>query len=194
MNWLKNLARSPTKEAHLKDRYYRRAGEIQASKQITEMFYKLDTDGSNAISMDEMQELFLENGLQMTREEVAEMFSIVKKINDDGWLKKSAARQAFVPKKPYVQTIAEKLKLQLSLQDFKMVTEKQEALRGKSINSTIMRLFIFAFQFTELNKVLLEHRDMMHAQNKKEFIPVTIDELMFRFCLNEKRKECEQIW
>ena len=35
---------------------------------------------------------------------------------------------------------------------------------------------------------------MMHAQNKKEFIPVTIDELMFRFCLNEKRKECEQIW
>ena len=46
----------------------------------------------------------------------------------------------------------------------------------------------------ELNKVLLEHRDMMHAQNKKEFIPVTIDELMFRFCLNEKRKECEQIW
>lgn len=111
MNWLKNLARSPSKEAHLKDRYYRRAGEIQASKQITEMFYKLDTDGSNAISMDEMQELFLENGLQMTREEVAEMFCIVKKINDDSWLKKSAARQAFVPKKPYVQTIAEKLKL-----------------------------------------------------------------------------------
>ena len=35
------------------------------------MFYKLDTDGSNAISMDEMQELFLENGLKMTREEVA---------------------------------------------------------------------------------------------------------------------------
>ena len=34
----------------------------------------------------------------------------------------------------------------------------------------------------------------MHAQNKKEFIPVTIDELMFRFCLNEKRKECELIW
>ena len=50
------------------------------------------------------------------------------------------------------------------------------------------------FLTLELNKVLLEHRDMMHAQNKKEFIPVTIDELMFRFCLNEKRKECEQIW
>ena len=63
MNWLRNLSRSPKKEAHLKDRYYRRAGEIQASKQITEMFYKLDTDGSNAISMDEMQELFRENGL-----------------------------------------------------------------------------------------------------------------------------------
>ena len=43
----------------------------------------------------------------------------------------------------------------------------------------------------ELNKVLLEHRDMMRAQNNFKFIPVTIDELMFRFCLNEKRKECE---
>ena len=53
---------------------------------------------------------------------------------------------------------------------------------------------ILLFLTLELNKVLLEHRDMMHAQNKKEFIPVTIDELMFRFCLNEKRKECEQIW
>ena len=35
---------------------------------------------------------------------------------------------------------------------------------------------------------------MMRAQNKWEFIPVTIDELMFRFCLNEKRKECEAMW
>lgn len=75
------------------------------------MFIKLDADGSNAISMDEMQELFLENGLQMTTEEVAEMFSIVKKINDASWLNKAAARQAFVPTKPYVQTIADKLKL-----------------------------------------------------------------------------------
>lgn len=66
------------------------------------MFIKLDTDGSNAISMDEMQELFLENGIDMTREEVAEMFCIVKKINDDAWLNKRAAKQAFVPKKPYV--------------------------------------------------------------------------------------------
>ena len=90
------------KEAHLKDKYYRRTSEIQADKQITEMFIKLDTDGSNAISMDEMQELFLENGLKMTIEEVAEMFKIVKEINDSEWLNKSAAKQAFVPKKPYV--------------------------------------------------------------------------------------------
>ena len=91
----------------------------------------MDTDGSNSISMDEMQELFLENGINMTRVEVAEMFSIVKKINDEEWLNKSAARQAFVPTKPYVQTIADKLKLQLSQQDFKMVTNRPEALRCK---------------------------------------------------------------
>ena len=35
---------------------------------------------------------------------------------------------------------------------------------------------------------------MVRAQNNFKYIPVTIDELMFRFCLNEKRKECEQIW
>ena len=32
MNWLRNLARSPTKEAQIKDSYYRRAGDIQAGK------------------------------------------------------------------------------------------------------------------------------------------------------------------
>ena len=52
----------------------------------------------------------------------------------------------------------------------------------------------FVCFFLALNKVLLEHRDIMRAQNKFSFIPVTMDELMFRFCLNEKRKECEQIW
>jgi len=66
------------------------------------MFLKLDTDGSNAISMEEMQELFVENGLNMTREEIAEMFCVVKKINDSSWLSKAASRQAFVPVKPYV--------------------------------------------------------------------------------------------
>ena len=114
MNWLRNLARTAAKDHVLKDRYYKRTAEIQANRQIEEMFAKLDTDGSNSISMDEMQELFLENGINMTRVEVAEMFSIVKKINDEEWLNKSVARQAFVPVKPYVQTIADKLKLQLS--------------------------------------------------------------------------------
>lgn len=71
MNWLRNLSRAPAKEQHLSDRYYKRTAEIQADRQITEMFTKLDTDGSNGISMEEMQELFLENGLKMTRVEVA---------------------------------------------------------------------------------------------------------------------------
>ena len=86
MDWLRNLARNPQKVAHLKDKYYRRTAEISADKQITEMFHKLDTDGSNAISMDEMQELFVENGLSMSREEVAEMFCVVQTINNDAWL------------------------------------------------------------------------------------------------------------
>lgn len=32
MSWLRNLARSPTKEKHLKDKYYRRTAEINADK------------------------------------------------------------------------------------------------------------------------------------------------------------------
>ena len=35
---------------------------------------------------------------------------------------------------------------------------------------------------------------MMQAAQNFQFIPTTIDELMFRFCLNEKRKESERIW
>ena len=68
----------------------------------------------------------------MTREQVAEMFCIVKKINDAEWLNKSAPKSTYVPVKPYVQKIADKLKLQLSQKDFKMVTKKPEALRSKS--------------------------------------------------------------
>lgn len=117
------------------------------------MFGKLDTDGSNSISMDEMQELFLENGLKMTREEVAEMFCIVKKINDAEWLNKSAAKQAFVPKKPHVTSLADKLKLQLSRKDFKMVTERPEALRCKYyqnyINCLIINSDCFLFSFKQ---------------------------------------------
>ena len=67
----------------------------------------------------------------MTREEVAQMFCVVKKINDASWMNAASAKQAFVPKKPYVQSIADKLKLQLSRDDFAMVTEKSEALRCK---------------------------------------------------------------
>jgi len=103
MLWLKNLAKAPRNVAFMKEKYFRRTGEIMADVQITEMFKKLDTDGSNAISMDEMQELFNENGLQMTVEEIAHMFSIVKKINEAEWLAKAGAvKQNSVPKKPYV--------------------------------------------------------------------------------------------
>ena len=79
--------------AVLKEKYYRRTGEILADKQINDMFQKLDTDGSNAISMREMTELFVENGLAMSTNEIAQMFSIVKKINDQEWLEKSGAKQ-----------------------------------------------------------------------------------------------------
>jgi len=108
MKWLRHIAKSPSKAKILKEKYYLSSGEISAEKQLEEMFKKLDTDGSNAISMDEMQELFSENGIVMKREEIAEMFSVVKRINDQQWLAKEIS---YVSKKPYVQSMAEKLKL-----------------------------------------------------------------------------------
>jgi len=42
---------------------------------------------------------------------------------------RASAKQKYVSRKPYVQSLADKLKLQLSKDDFKMVTEKTEALR-----------------------------------------------------------------
>ena len=71
MMWLRNIAKAPDKVAVLKEKYYRRTGEILADKQINDMFQKLDTDGSNAISMREMTELFVENGLDMSTNEIA---------------------------------------------------------------------------------------------------------------------------
>ena len=45
-----------------------------------------------------------------------------------------------------------------------MVTERQEALRGKLITSLkLIFSSILLSLLLELNKVLLEHRDMMHA-------------------------------
>jgi len=111
MQWLRRLTKSAEKGSHLKPKYYRSVGEISSDKQLEEMFAKLDTDGSNAISIPEIKELFLENGIEMTREEVAEMFSIVKRINDKLWLEKEAARQRFVPKRRKKQTMEDKLKL-----------------------------------------------------------------------------------
>jgi hypothetical protein len=93
MMWLRTQAKAPKRVSILKERYYRRTGEILADKQIMEMFNKLDTDGSNAISMQEMTELFVENGLAMSTNEIAQMFSVVKKINDAEWLEKSGAKQ-----------------------------------------------------------------------------------------------------
>ena len=46
------------------------------------MFERLDEDGSNSLDMMELWSLFKENGLEMTLEECAEMFSVVTDIKN----------------------------------------------------------------------------------------------------------------
>ena len=96
----------------------------------------MDLDSSDGLDMMEMTELFDENGIKMTTEEIAEMFSIVAKINKRQ-IDKSAIQalknghSGFIQNDLAGQTIEEKLKIILSRSDFRMITENIEALRCK---------------------------------------------------------------
>ena len=46
------------------------------------MFARLDEDNSNSLDMREIWTLFVENGIEMTLEECAEMFSVVSDIKN----------------------------------------------------------------------------------------------------------------
>jgi Ca2+-binding EF-hand superfamily protein len=73
-------AKSPLKKDSISKEYTLTPSEIVKEKQIEEMFGKLDTDKSNALDMQEMSELFNENGVTMTKKQVAEMFSACKRF------------------------------------------------------------------------------------------------------------------
>lgn len=45
------------------------------------MFLKLDEDGSNTLDMGEIATLFKENGINMTKEQVANMFCNALRMN-----------------------------------------------------------------------------------------------------------------
>lgn len=86
--------------------------EIVKERQIEEMFDKLDADKSKALDMQEMSDLLAENGVTMTKLQVAEMFSAAKAIFD---------------KKPSADKVNENL--ELLVEDFKLITSDPLALR-----------------------------------------------------------------
>ena len=47
--------------------------------------------------MEEMTDLFAENGINMSVEQISEMFSVVKEINDKEWLQKNSGSSYFIP-------------------------------------------------------------------------------------------------
>ena len=145
-NYMKGLARSEKKRGEIKEKYYKAQTKIRGDAQIAEMFDKLDADGSGGIDMDEMTDLFIENGLHMSKEDIAEMFSIVTKINKGNMSKevtqsKKNGHVGVISKDLKEQTIEEKLKLVLSRSDFSMVTENPEALRCKQLLSRLALSF-----------------------------------------------------
>lgn len=55
--------------------YHQTAAQVQSDSHIDEMFQKLDADGGGTLSIQEITSLFIENGIHMSREEVADMFA-----------------------------------------------------------------------------------------------------------------------
>ena len=110
--WLKGQARSKEKAKQIKPIYQKKRAEVIGGKQIDNMFEKLDADGSNAIDMMEMRDLFAENGINMSVEQIAEMFSVVKEINDKEWLTKNSGSSVYIPiVNKHKVTLEDKLKL-----------------------------------------------------------------------------------
>ena len=40
----------------------------------------------------------------------------------------------------------------------------------------------------------MQIRNKMRAENNDAFVPVTVDELMYQFCSNERRKEIKKVY
>ena len=120
--------------------------------------------------MMELWSLFKENGLDMTVEECAEMFSVVTDIKNAYLISEFEKKNKYkFTNKQYKQK--EKMGLQLSMEDFQIVTSKSRKALLKLQND------------------LMKVRSKMRANNNESFVPVTVDELMYQFCTSEKRKE-----
>ena len=85
------------------------------------MFERLDEDGSNSLDMAEIWNLFTENGIDMTIEQCAEMFSVVSDIKN-AYLTEAAKKGVTKPSSKNKTETG--LGLQLSLEDFHIVTTK----------------------------------------------------------------------
>jgi Ca2+-binding EF-hand superfamily protein len=60
------------KNAH--SHYYNTGAEVKSNNIIDDMFEKLDQDGGGTLDCGEITSLFIENGINMTMEQVANMF------------------------------------------------------------------------------------------------------------------------
>jgi len=127
------------------------------------MFERLDEDGNHSLDMKELWNLFKENGLEMTLEECAEMFSVVYEIKN-AYLKSEEAKNNKLKKtktRKKWDKEQDKLALQLNLEDFHVVTSKSRKALLKMQND------------------LTQVRAKMREKNKDSFVPVTVDELMY---------------
>lgn len=139
------------------------------------MFQKLDADGGGTLSIQEITSLFIENGIHMSREEVADMFANAQRkhmVTKHRKQEQTGGGHQGVMLHDLEQKPTEiNLKRNLSPEQFKIVASSPSAL--KEVKHGLK-------QFKE---------DLKTKKMLYNYVPVTMDELMTRFLHNIHRNE-----
>ena len=116
--------------------------------QISDLFKKLDTDGSNGLDMEEMKELLNNNDMFMTSKQVTQMFSDCQSVLKNAGGKKSNVDLDSKSKLNYG--------LELRLEDFKAITTEPLALNK-------LRAHLTAFKKEKNRKVPVTIDALFHS-------------------------------
>ena len=117
------------------DHYKHTASQVQQESYIDQMFQKLDADGGGTLSIDEIKSLFVENGINMTKDAVAEMFAnaIRMDLTEKRRQQLNSTRSSNIQTHQLVKKSPElNKKMQYSPDQFKTISLSQASVIGKS--------------------------------------------------------------
>lgn len=129
--WFKTRA---AKNTH--SHYYNTSAEVKSNKIVDDMFQKLDEDGGGTLDCAEITALFKANGINMTIEQVANMFGEALRMDAHSSYHKSI--QAGLYSNAQITTLKKKsmafnMKRKINPAEWKQITKSTTALKSKSI-------------------------------------------------------------